>query len=212
MQLSLPTSLSFSLSLFPLSLPFYFPGTRRALTAFTSFSEGGGFESITFCISPGVFFWYPVELHICGCEFVELDIYGYALDSVAFVSVRVCVSVCLCVCVSVCLLLCVCAYTTVCMSSGVVSWCSVALYIYMWVGGSLFSVSQGLSVCLSLCVGAYGTACKSSGVFFWYSVGLCIYECEFDVLSLVSSRVYRVAKTHRIPYLCRSFSAKEPYI
>jgi len=35
-----------------------------------------------------------------------------------------------------------------------------------------------------------------------------MYKC---VLKHDSSR-YRVAKTHRIPYLCRSFSAKEPYI
>jgi len=33
----------------------------------------------------------------------------------------------------------------------------------------------------------------------------------FDLNSMLETLVYRVAKTHRVPYLHRSFSAKEPY-
>ena len=36
--------------------------------------------------------------------------------------------------------------------------------------------------------------------------------CVFSVIFLVSLRLYRVAKTHRMPYLYRSFSAKSPII
>jgi len=35
---------------------------------------------------------------------------------------------------------------------------------------------------------------------------------ENDYFSRQSCAYYRVAKTHRIPYLYRSFSAKEPFI
>ena len=42
---------------------------------------------------------------------------------------------------------------------------------------------------------------------------VCVYVCaSVRGCALVCAHTYRVAKTHRIPYLYRSFSAKEPYI
>jgi len=154
---------------------------------------------VTACKSPGVFFWCSVRLYIYGCE----------LDVLSLVSFRVCLSMrCVAVCVavccsvlqrwiyslwcrsgSVCPSLCVSVYVAVCMSSGVVSWYSVTLHIYVnvrWISSSLRHVG---SMCLSLCVSAHVTACKSPGVFLWYSVGLYIYGRELNVLSLVSSKV-----------------------
>jgi len=45
---------------------------------------------------------------------------------------------------------------------------------------------------------------------------VCVFVCvcaKFDTFEHYQVRTqYRVAKTHRIPYLYRSFSAKEPHI
>jgi len=39
----------------------------------------------------------------------------------------------------------------------------------------------------------------------------CVCVSHHNVRVLEYDATYRVAKTHRMPYLCRSFSAKEPY-
>ena len=51
-------------------------------------------------------------------------------------------------------------------------------------------------VCVCVCVNLVFLSVL--GLFELYSFLLCVW-------------VYRVAKTHRMPYLYRSFSAKEPY-
>jgi len=45
-----------------------------------------------------------------------------------------------------------------------------------------------------------------------YTACVCTSRCRASASHHPPASYYRVAKTHRMPYLYRSFSAKEPYI
>ena len=45
----------------------------------------------------------------------------------------------------------------------------------------------------------------------YINVYICIYIKPYNPRAILPMGWYRVAKTHRMPYLSRSFSAKEPY-
>ena len=110
--------------------------------------------------------------------------------------------VCVCVCVRVCVCVCVCACVCV-------------------------RVCARVCACLCMCV----CACVCTRVCVHVCVSVCVCVCVCMCVRVSSphsqrtdrkahardgnkqrKRIYRVAKTHRIPYLYRLFSAKVTYI
>jgi len=69
-------------------------------------------------------------------------------------------------------------------------WCGLCKYTYVW------KYVVCVNMCLHVCI---------------YVVCVQIYVCH-NTCAMRKWMCYRAAKTHRIPYLYRSFSAKEPYI
>jgi len=131
------------------------------------------------------------------------------------------VSVCLCACVSVCLCVnvsvCLCACVSNCLWS-----CSPTLHAmatqYQRTTGTYVPMSLELRVCVSVCrsfvahVACYGCtlpACYVTDASITLELRVCVCGCMFLVAHI---GCYRMLKTHRIPYLHRSFSAKVTYI
>ena len=89
--------------------------------------------------------------------------------------------------------------------------CSVLQYVAV-----CCSVLQCVAVCCSalqcaaVC-GQYAVVSTTTCVDVMSHTCAKVYDACVDVTHTCQS-VYRVAKTHRIPYLYRLFSAKEPYI
>ena len=129
---------------------------------------------------------------------------------------------CVCVCVCVCV---VCVYVYICMHMHV----PIPTHIYtefteiLWMDFEPFA--QGIHththahirICMNICtyILLHMNICMHM-----YIHNICIQMyilIEFtEILQMTGEPfdkgTYRVAKTHRIPYLYRSFSAKEPYI
>ena len=118
-----------------------------------------------------------------------------------------CCNVCVSVCVLQCVLICVlflkrqlfsCVESLVC--------CSVLQCVAV-----CCSVLQCVAVCCSM---LQSVAACCSVLLLFYTVNLVaswVWRISLWVTTMTTSCTYRVAKTQRMPYLFRSFSAKEPY-
>ena len=72
--------------------------------------------------------------------------------------------------------------------------------------------SPQLLQCVAVCCSVLQCVALCCSVLQRVAVCCSVLQCVADGSSVVpSSENYRVAKTHRMAYLYRSFSAKEPY-
>jgi len=83
--------------------------------------------------------------------------------------------------------------------------------VWMFIGIYCLShvcVTMCVAVCVAVCCSVANIAVYCSQ---WWKFAH-ISFCKFQHLAVCCNVLYRVAKTHRIPYLYRSFFAKETYI
>ena len=69
---------------------------------------------------------------------------------------------------------------------------------------------QCVCACVRVCACVCEYLCLGVGEWVWVWVGACVCESN-GTHAHKKNETYRVAKTHRMPYFYRSFSAKEPY-
>jgi len=85
-------------------------------------------------------------------------------------------------------------------------WCAVAVWVQQW-------VLQRVAMCCGVNCGVlWSVISKGSKSRTLQRVAVCcsVLQCSVE-RDIKNQREYRVAKTHRMPHLNRSFSAKEPY-
>jgi len=145
-------------------------------------------------------------MHVCmhmSCMFVRMHVcICVSCIYIMYLCTYACMYICIMYIYHVCLY--VCMYVYVCYvctdtwylratNSAFQRWCARRMVLHLWV----------MYIFLFVCY-----ICINTLAFMCMCIQISTTHCGDKYLK--SS--YRVAKTHRIPYLYRSFSAKEPYI